>query len=62
MKNILAAVSLAAAILLASVNMFLPPVGEVDSSVLNIFAQLLIFAATLLGVDAVIINRIRKNK
>lgn len=58
MKTILASVALLFAIVLATVNMFMPPQGEIDGSVVNIFAQLLIFAATLLGVDAVVLKRL----
>lgn len=60
MKAKFAACALAAAIVLAFLNMLLPPIGEIHTSVLNITAQLLIFAATLLGVDAMILRRMGK--
>lgn len=59
MKDILAIISFAFACILITVNMLMPPVGEIAESAIYCFAQLLLFSATLLGVDAVITNRIR---
>lgn len=59
MKEKLAALSLIFAMILVTVNMFLPPSGKVDESAIYIFAQLLLFSATLLGVDAVIEKRLK---
>jgi hypothetical protein len=35
----------------AAAGLFLPPQGEIDSTVLMLVAQLLVLCATLLGVD-----------
>ena len=54
MKAFLAVFSLVVAALLSVWAMLLPPQGEVDSSILMLVAQFLVFAATLLGLgDAV---------
>lgn len=45
--------------ILVAINMFMPPPGEVNESIIYIFAQLLIFSATLLGVDAVVSKYIK---
>ena len=58
-KEILSAVSLIVASIIAIWAMLLPPQGEVDQSVLITIAQFLVFAATLLGVDSSI-ERIKK--
>ena len=51
-KSILAAIALVVASTIAIWAMLLPPQGEVSQSVLIEIAQFLVFAATLLGVDA----------
>ena len=51
MKIYLAAVSLVSALLFALLALLLPPLGEIDPSVNLFIAQLLLFAATMLGVD-----------
>ena len=53
-KSILAAIALAVASTIAIWAMLLPPQGEVSQSVLIEIAQFLVFAATLLGVDAAV--------
>jgi hypothetical protein len=53
-KSILAAVALAVASTIAIWAMLLPPQGEVSQSILIEIAQFLVFAATLLGVDAAV--------
>lgn len=50
MKQKLALCSFAAAILFATLSLFLPPEGEIDSSVLLLVAQLLVLCTTLLGI------------
>jgi Fe2+ transport system protein B len=50
-KEILSAVALIVAGIIAVWAMLLPPQGEVDQSILITIAQFLVFAATLLGVD-----------
>ena len=57
MQMLLALIALLFAIILVATSLFLPPQGEVSESVIYIFAQLLIFSATLLGVDAVVIKK-----
>ena len=51
MKVCLAAASFFAAIFFAALAVLLPPIGEIDPSVNVFIAQLLLFAATMLGVD-----------
>ena len=63
-KEVLATVALAVAGLIAIWAMLLPPQGEVSQSVLIEIAQVLVFSATLLGVDCAIdkIKNLLKNK
>ena len=64
-KEILSAVALIVAGIIAVWAMLLPPQGEVDQSILITIAQFLVFAATLLGVDSRlerIIQKMRKWK
>ena len=58
-KEILSAVALIVAGIIAVWAMLLPPQGEVDPSILNTIAQFLVFAATLLGVDSSV-ERLKK--
>ena len=58
-KEILSAVALLVASIIAIWAMLLPPQGEVDQSILITIAQFLVFAATLLGVDSSI-ERMKK--
>ena len=58
-KEILSAVALIVAGIIAVWAMLLPPQGEVDQSILITIAQFLVFAATLLGVDS-IVERLKK--
>jgi Fe2+ transport system protein B len=58
-KEILSAVALIVASIIAIWAMLLPPQGEVDQSILITIAQFLVFAATLLGVDSSI-ERMKK--
>jgi hypothetical protein len=53
-KSILAAIALVVASTIAIWAMLLPPQGEVSQSILIEIAQFLVFAATLLGVDAAV--------
>lgn len=50
-KGCLAIASFVIAILLVVVNMCMPPPGKVDESIIYVFAQLLLYSATLLGVQ-----------
>ena len=58
-KEILSAVALIVASIIAIWAMLLPPQGKVDQSILITIAQFLVFAATLLGVDSSI-ERMKK--
>ena len=51
-KEILSAVALVVASIIAVWAMLLPPQGEIDQSILITIAQFLVFAATLLGADS----------
>ena len=63
-KKALATVAFVFACVLVMLNMYMPPEGEVHSSIIYIFAQLLLFSATLLGVEVVLQKYLRdfKNK
>lgn len=37
---------------MAFIALFLPPPGEIHSSVLYVFAQILIYAGSIFGIDA----------
>ena len=52
MKRKIALLSFCSAVAFAAAGLFLPPQGEIDSSVLMLVAQLLVLCATLLGVDS----------
>ncbi|MCR5394639.1 MAG: hypothetical protein K6E86_04530 [Bacteroidales bacterium] len=52
MKQKMALFSFVAAICFATLSLFLPPEGEIDSSVLLLVAQLLVLCTTLLGIKA----------
>jgi Fe2+ transport system protein B len=58
-KEILSAVALIVAGIIAVWAMLLPPQGEVDQSILITIAQFLVFAAPLLGVDSSV-ERLKK--
>lgn len=58
-KEILSCIALIVAATIAIWAMLLPPIGEVNQSVLITIAQFLVFAATLLGVEGSI-DRLRK--
>lgn len=49
-KGWLSAISLVTGCLVIVLALFIPPQGEIDSSVLIALGQLLVFSATLLGV------------
>ena len=60
MKETSALALLAAGILLAFISLFLPPPGEIDDSVLYIFAQILIYAGSIFGIEHYINEKLRK--
>ena len=51
MKRKIALMAFGSAVAFAAAGLILPPLGVIDGSVLMLSAQLLLFAATLLGVD-----------
>lgn len=55
-KHILSIISFACALILGFIALFLPPQGVIDSSVLWFTSQLLVFVATMLGVNLSIDN------
>lgn len=50
MRNYMAFVALAWAIGLSIASLILPPAGVIDSSVLILIAQIIVFIATLVGI------------
>jgi len=53
-KEIIALMSAVVGSAIAIIALFIPPQGEIDTSVLILVAQILVFAATLLGVDSAV--------
>jgi len=53
-RDLTAIVLLVAGITMAFIALFLPPPGEIHESVLFIFAQILIYAGSIFGIDAYI--------
>lgn len=47
-------------IILAFVALLLPPPGEIHDSVLYIFAQILIYAGSIFGIDSYISQKIKQ--
>ena len=60
MKRALAILSFVVAIVLVFINMFMPPEGEVHESIIYIFAQLLLYSATLQGVQVLLHQYLKK--
>lgn len=52
LKELTAIALLVAGIVMAFIALFLPPPGEIHESVLFIFAQILIYAGSIFGIDA----------
>lgn len=50
-KSIISIISFLSAIVIGFIALFLPPEGVIDSSVLWFTSQLLVFVASLLGID-----------
>ena len=44
-------ISFVSAIIIGFIALFIPPQGEIDSSVLCFVAQLLLFTSSILGID-----------
>ena len=55
-RFVLAISSFIIAVVLVVVNMLMPPPGKVDESIIYVFAQLLLYSATLLGVQLLLQN------
>lgn len=55
-KVIIAYICLVAAIIIGFIALFIPPQGIIDSSVLWFSAQLLLFTASILGLDYHVFN------
>lgn len=63
LKNIYSGIALIAAIALSSISLAIEPLGIVDTSVLYVVAQLLVYSASLLGIAHAVgeINKHFKN-
>ena len=63
-KNIISIVCMVAAIVIAFVALYCPPVGIIDTSVLWFTAQLMVFVASIIGVKLVLpdVFKSRKDK
>lgn len=63
-KNIISIVCMVAAIVIAFVALYCPPVGVIDTSVLWFTAQLMVFVASIIGVKLVLpdVFKSRKDK
>ena len=60
MKETSALALLTAGIVMAYISMLLPPPGEIDDSVLYIFAQILIYAGSIFGIEHYINEKMKK--
>lgn len=60
-REIFSAFALIMGVALVFVSLMLPPQGEVDSTVLNALAQLLVFSGACLGIE-VYVNYVVKNQ
>ncbi|MBR1566473.1 MAG: hypothetical protein IJ649_06890 [Oscillospiraceae bacterium] len=47
---------------ICAISLFLPPQGEIDSSVLMLFGQILIYAGSVFGVKVYIANLLNHRK
>ena len=54
LKELSAIILLTAGVVMAFVALFLPPPGEISDSVLWLFAQILIYAGSIFGIEAYI--------
>ena len=53
-KDVLSACALASAIVIAFLGILIEPLGIIDTSLLYVIAQLLIYSASLLGISSAI--------
>jgi len=54
LKELSAIILLTAGVVMAFIALFLPPPGEISDSVLWLFAQILIYAGSIFGIEAYI--------
>ena len=62
LKDIIAILLLLFAILLAFIAMLTPPPGEIHDSVLYLFAQILIYCASIFGIDSYVRSRVKERE
>lgn len=62
LRELSALLLLLGGIVMAFMALFLPPPGEIHSSVIYIFAQVLIYAGSIFGIDAYIRKAIEQQK
>lgn len=61
-KNIISIMCMVAAIVIAFVALYCPPVGVIDTSVLWFTAQLMVFVASIIGIKLVIPDVFKSHK
>ena len=61
LKELTAIVLLTAGIVMAFIALTMPPPGEIHDSVLYLFAQILIYCGSTLGIDSYITQRIKNH-
>lgn len=61
LKEWTAIVLLVAGVAMAFTALMLPPPGEIDDSVLYIFAQILIYCGSIFGIDSYISQKIKSH-
>lgn len=61
-RELTAYVLLLCGIVMAFIALFLPPPGEIHSSVLYIFAQILIYAGSIFGIDVYVRKAIEQQR
>ena len=62
MERLSAALLLAFGAVICAISLFLPPQGEIDSSVLMLIGQILIYAGSVFGVKVYIANLLNRRK
>ncbi|MCQ2239409.1 MAG: hypothetical protein MJZ73_09285 [Bacteroidaceae bacterium] len=60
MKEKSAILLLFSGILLAYISLFLPPPGEIHETVIYVFAQILIYAGSIFGIEHYINEKLKK--
>lgn len=59
-KSVIAVVCVVAAIGFGIAGFYAPPVGVISSSVLWFIAQMLVYSATMLGIDVELVKLLKK--